>query len=328
VKTIHVGATTPSNGDLPEITGPVSIDGYSQPGASPNTLSKGTNAKLMIELDGAEAFGSGLDFEAGGSGSTIRGLVINRFANQGINVGGPSDPFTDFRIVGNFVGTDPSGTTALPNQGDGIEMDASNSVVGGSKPAQRNLISGNDVDGLSVSGDAKDVTIRGNFVGTEANGVGALGNLFNGVDVAGGSAGVRILNNSIFSNGQLGIDLDVDGRTTNDPGDADAGANALQNFPVLTSAKTVSSKTNVKGQLNSRPNASYAVQFFSNPSGTNEGRRFIGQKSITTDGSGNASFTFTPSSKVAVGQAVTATATRVSNGNTSEFSNPRTVSSS
>src|SRR5436305_1167183 len=38
---------------LPEIIGPVFIDGYSQPGASANTLTDGNNAKPMIELDGS-----------------------------------------------------------------------------------------------------------------------------------------------------------------------------------------------------------------------------------------------------------------------------------
>jgi CSLREA domain-containing protein len=324
VKTIAVGAT--GNGGLPTIVDQVSINGYSQSGASPNTLARGTNAKLMIELNGGAAGAAdGLEVGAGGSGSVIKGLVVNRFANQGIEVlfDGP----TNVRIEGNFVGTDASGTAALPNRGDGIEMDASNSVVGGSTPAKRNLISGNAVDGLSISGDAKEVRVEGNLVGTKADGVGALGNLFNGIDVAGGTTGARIISNSIFSNGQLGIDLGVDGRTLNDLGDTDTGANGLQNFPVISTAKTVSDKTTVKGKLNSRPNAAYTVQFFSNPSGTDEGRRFIGQKSVTTDGSGNASFTFTPSSKVAAGQNITATATD-SSGNTSEFSAPRTVASS
>jgi trimeric autotransporter adhesin len=324
VKTINVGAL--DNSGLPPITDQVTINGYSQPGASPNTLARGTNANLLIELNGTDAtFSDGLEIGDGGSGSLIKGLVINRFGNQGIDVFSLSDTLTNVKIEGNFVGTNPSGMEALGNGGDGIEMDAPNSVVGGSTPAKRNLISGNDVDGLSVS-IAKDVTVEGNLVGTKADGIGALGNLFNGVDVC-CSMGVSILRNSIFSNGQLGIDLDVDGRTPNDLGDADTGANALQNFPVITSAKTVSGKTTIKGKLNSRPNSGYLIQFFSNPSG-DEGQKFIGQKSVTTDGSGNTSFTFTPSSVVKVGQTVTATATKDSNGNTSEFSAPRTVASS
>ena len=317
-------ATVSPDSPLPTITDQVTIDGYTQTGASPNTLQKGTNAVLKVELNGAEAGAAdGLNIDAGGSGSVLRGLAINRFSNEGIFISGGT--VTNVKIEGNFVGTDPSGMVALPNHGDGIEMDASNSVVGGSLPAQRNLISGNDVEGLSVSGDAKNVKVKGNLIGTQADGVSALGNLFNGVDISDGSVGVSILSNSIFSNGRLGIDLGVDGRTTNDPADPDAGANGLQNFPVISSATNASGKTTVKGKLNSRPDAGYLIQFFSNPSGTNEGRRLIGEKSVTTDGSGNASFTFSPATTVAVGQTITATATRTSTGNTSEFSVPRKV---
>jgi hypothetical protein len=317
---------TPTS-QLPTIADRVTINGYSQPGAAPNTLPRGTNATLLIELDGTQAgSGDGLEIGAGGSGSLIRGLVINRFSSQGIDVFSSSAALTNVRIEGNFVGTDPSGTQALGNRGDGIEMDASDSVVGGSTVAKRNVISGNDVDGLSVSA-VNDVRVENNLIGTEADGVGTLGNLFNGVDVS-GTTGVSIVRNSIFSNGQLGIDLGVDGRTLNDLGDADSGANDLQNFPILTSAKTGGGKTTVKGKLNSRPNSGYLIQFFSNPSGTDEGKKFVGQKSVTTDGSGNATFTFTPSSKVGVGQTITATATKNTTGNTSEFSDARKVASS
>jgi hypothetical protein len=317
---------TPTS-QLPTLADQLTINGYTQPGASPNTLPRGTNATLLIELNGTNAgTADGLEIGAGGSGSLIKGLVINRFSNQGIDVSNLSAVLTNVRIEGNFVGTDPSGMEALGNRGDGIEMDVSNSVVGGSTVAKRNLISGNGVDGLSVSA-ANDVRVENNFIGTKADGVGALGNLFNGVDVS-GTTGVSILRNSIFSNGQLGIDLGVDGRTPNDPGDADSGANALQNFPLLTSATTGGAKMTIKGKLNSRPNSGYTIQFFSNPSGTDEGKKFIGQKSITTDGSGNSTFTFSPSSKVAVGQQITATATKNSTGNTSEFSDARKVASS
>jgi hypothetical protein len=317
---------TPTS-QLPTLADQVSINGYTQPGASPNTLARGTNAALLIELNGTNAgTADGLEIGAGGSGSVVKGLVINRFSNQGIDVSSQSDALTNVRIEGNFVGTDPSGMQALGNRGDGIEMDASNSVVGGATVAKRNLISGNDVEGLSVSA-ANDVRVENNLVGTKADGVGALGNLFNGVDLS-GTTGVSILRNSIFSNGRLGIDLGVDGRTLNDLGDADSGANVLQNFPLLSSAKTVSGKTTIKGKLNSRPNSGYLIQFFSNPSGTDEGKKYIGQKSLSTDGSGNASFTFTPSSKVGVGQTITATATKSTTGNTSEFSDACRVAAS
>src|SRR5205823_6177876 len=86
---------------LPVITAPVIIDGYTQPGASMNTLANGDNAVLLIELDGTNAGGviSGLTITAGSS--TVRGLVINRFTNHGIDLqtnGGNV-------VTGNFIGT-------------------------------------------------------------------------------------------------------------------------------------------------------------------------------------------------------------------------------
>jgi titin len=133
-----------------------------------------------------------------------------------------------------------------------------------------------------------------------------------------------VLQNSIYANGGLGIDLGSDGPTPNDPGDADAGPNDLQNKPILSSAKTSATSTTVRGTLNSTSGKTIVVRFFSNPSGTDEGKTFIGQKSVTTDVSGNASFTFSPAKKVSLGQSVTATATSQA-GNTSEFSAARTV---
>lgn len=112
--------------------------------------------------------------------------------------------------------------------------------------------------------------------------------------------------------------------TPNDAGDADSGPNGLQNKPVLTSAKTVSGKTTIKGTLNSTPDKTFTIEFFSNPSG-DEGKKFLGKKSVTTDASGNASFTFAPATAISVGQTVTATSD--STHETSEFSAPKKVTS-
>src|SRR5215218_8437660 len=101
---------------LPDITEPLIINGYSQPGSSVNKLAKGTNAKVLIEINGTNsgAFAGGLFISA--SDSVVKGLVINRFLNTdaiGISTDVSADP-TDFvtnvRIEGNFLGTDPSGT--------------------------------------------------------------------------------------------------------------------------------------------------------------------------------------------------------------------------
>jgi CSLREA domain-containing protein len=335
---------------LPPITDPVVVNGYSQPGSSVNTLARGTNAHPVVEITPTAGFPvanhlGGLT--VGGHNITIKGLVINRFSSMpGIEL----SPFVSGQVVsnvkiqGNFIGTDPSGTLDEGNGLSGVNIEgASNVTVGGTTLASRNLISGNAFRGVSIFGatnagrePANDNVIRGNLIGTQKDAIKPLGNAGVGVSVIDTSFltngthdanGNTILSNSIFANG-LGIDLGGDLESTaNDAGDADAGANRLQNKPTLSSAKTASGTTTVKGALNSRPNEFYTVQFFSSPSG-GQGRTFVGQKVVKTDGSGKASFTFSPASKVAVGQRVTATATRTKTGDTSEFSGARTVTSS
>jgi hypothetical protein len=110
--------------------------------------------------------------------------------------------------------------------------------------------------------------------------------------------------------------------------DADTGANNLQNKPVLSSARNASGKTAIKGGLSSNANQTFTIEFYANPADTNEAKIFIGEKTVTATVDGLASFTFTPATRVAAGQTITATATNTSTHDTSEFSAPRTVVSS
>jgi hypothetical protein len=348
------GVHTIKPGSFLLINDQVTIDGYSQPGASENTLEQGGNAVLKIELNGSGAGANQGLIVVDGSGSEIKGLAINSFRDNGIRITGAEST----KVEGNFIGTDPSGTTAKPNTNGGVRVSSgSGNTVGGDTPATRNVISGNFGAGVEIESDVNDVL--GNFIGTDKNGTGPLGNGFDGVFILDGSgneiggtrpgeantiafnsvAGVGIdegkgdatnnavFSNSIFSNAGLGIDLDRDGATTNETGDADTGANNLQNFPVLTSAKTDKKGTTIKGKLNSIPNKSFTVQFFASPeadsSGFGEGKTLLGEKVVTTNTLANASFTFKPTQKVSKGQVITATAT--DGGNTSEFSAPKKV---
>jgi CSLREA domain-containing protein len=327
--------TITPNSALPTIEEPVIIDGYSQAGTSQNTQAQGTNAILRIQLNGTNTTDDdGLEIEA--SNTVVKGLVINRFSRQGIRTerSGDADLLTNVRIEGNFIGTNRAGTSALGNDEGGVVLfpGSTNTTVGGTSLASRNLISGNEISGVSIGLGADRNKVQGNLIGTQRDGISALGNEFDGVavfqDFGDPGVGNSILSNSIFANGvgsgDAGIDLGANGPTPNDEGDTDTGANRLQNFPELSSATTISGTTTIEGTLDTRPKEPYTIQFFSSPSAgvgeTVQGQRFIGSKTVFTNADGDATFSFTPTTAVTVGRQITATATRQATGDTSEFS--------
>lgn len=176
--------------------------------------------------------------------------------------------------------------------------------------------------GIAVERGATRTRLAGNHV--------ARAETF-GVLVSWESQSATLAENAIHDNGLLGIDLshahgslEPDGVTPNDAGDFDDGANLRQNFPVLQSAAAGGGGATATGVLDSVPNETFRIEFFANaqcdPSGYGEGQRFLGAKNVTTDASGHATFTaFLPKS-AAPGEVMTATATRLSTGDTSEFS--------
>jgi hypothetical protein len=405
---------------LPAVTAPVVIDGYTQPGSSPNTLAVGDDAVLLVELDGTNAGPNvnGLTLNAGNS--VVRGLVINRFRAEGVlvssggntiegcfigtdasgataarnlidgvrvsvgsgnTIGGTTPAARNVIsgnqldgvllntgnggvganvVRGNYIGTNKGGTAALPNMRHGVNVANSNgNLVGGANAAARNVISGNGGQGLSFV-NASSNRIQGNFIGVAADGASALGNGLSGVllgvssnnNVVGGTAagagnriansggvsgvavdlncrGNAVLGNSIRDSLGRGIDLNLDGVTQNDAGDADGGGNNSQNFPVLTSAAVVGGSATIFGTLDSTPNRSFRVEFFANAScdssGNGEGQTFLGSVNVATDASGNAALAAGPFPGVSAGEVVTATATDSTTNDTSEFSQCRTA---
>jgi len=163
---------------LPPIKKAVTINGYTQPGASANNDCSSTNAVLKIELSGANAGPSANGLTITAADSTIKGLAINRFDGHGILVEGARA--TNNSIEGNYVGTDASGNINLGNGDDGTHIGANagvyvkgaaNNTVGGTAPASRNVISANSDSGVYIEGTAAtNNKVNGNYIGTDASG--------------------------------------------------------------------------------------------------------------------------------------------------------------
>jgi hypothetical protein len=333
---------------LPAIQRPVVIDGYTQPGATPNTSDMNHNGVLLIELSAAAgALPIGLDINT--NNSTLAGLIINGFAT-GVRVRGAENT-----VRGSFIGTSAAGTEARPNTTGVLIQDGGNrNIIGGITTASRNVISGNNGVGVRVTGDSMDNRIQGNLIGTQADRTQALSNQLSGIEIAGSrnfvgplldeesggnviafnvqngvtvtgsSANVFISRNSIYNNGQLGIDLGSNGITLNDDDDTDSGPNQLQNFPLVATATLVGDDIAITGTMRSTPNATFYIEFFGNRSADGaqfrEGELFLGSRVVTTGGGGSTRFDLKLPARSGV-RFVSATATNA-NGGTSEFAAP------
>lgn len=192
---------------LPDITDTVVIDGTTDP----DFLST-----PIIELSGASAGASvnGLSLADGSDGSTIRGLVINRFNGVGVDIQSGADGNT---IAGNYVGTDVTGTLDFGNDTIGILVFSANNVIGGTTAADRNVASGNQLDGIRIEGvAATNNTIIGNYVGLNATGTASLGNAQYGIRLNVGASGTVVggdtaaERNVIASDGFAAIDFSGD----------------------------------------------------------------------------------------------------------------------
>jgi hypothetical protein len=478
-----VHTISPAN-PLPPIMAQTTIDGYTQPGASANSNgpTQGTNAVILIELDGAITGTNGALFlNTGSDGTVIRGLAINRASgpcinivaggnhviegnflgtdptgmiahgcSDGIDEGGAGSNITiggtapaarnlisgnggagifwglnsgggsGHHFQGNLVGTDATGAAALTGatqEGIILAGATSNTTVGGTTGAERNVVSGNGVNGIRTeTAFGTGVVVSGNYVGTDVTGTVAVpnhqagvtvegpgvtiggsaagaGNLISGnlnygigvynngaviqgnligadasgtlplpnggtagiwvdgsnttiggiqpgegnviaysgttaalqIFVLASAAGTRVRGNSIHDNPGLALSLDGSGTPlANDPCDVDSGNNNFQNFPVLSSV-TYGATTTVAGVLNSTANTTFDIDIYANPPCSRfprtflQGATYLGSTQATTDNNCTVSFEVSSLPAVPAGSPISMTATDPA-GNTSEYS--------
>ncbi len=295
----------------------------------------------------------GVLFDDGASYNTLGGRIAGAgnllSGNSGYGVFIYNFSTVKDTIVGNLIGTDYTGTAALPNA-NGIVIDGTPFL----HTIDNNVISGNLQMGIDIhlAGTDSNFVIN-NKIGTDITGNFPIGNQLDGIRIGegpkynfiglpgkgniiayNGGNGVTImtpaelynsiLSNSIFANQAMGIDLFPQGPTPNDNGDGDTGPNNLMNFPDIISFYNIPSTTNwiISGTLNNSTPNGCRIEIFKadiNGIGNAQGKVFLG--SCFADIS--SSWTDTVSGITSVDQLV-CTATDL-NGNTSEFSNVTTL---
>ena len=170
----RISSSTP----LPALTRPMTLDATTQPQFSDVD-------RPVVEIRGAGAgSGAGVDVQAR---SVVRGLAVNGF-DVGIRVVGAGAGSV---IQTNHVGTDVTGTVALGNVTEGLAIETTDVTVGGASPSARNVVSGNDGDGIRVSAGGDRLLVLHNRIGTDATGQVALPNTQEGIDLF-GPTGVSI----------------------------------------------------------------------------------------------------------------------------------------
>jgi titin len=151
--------------------------------------------------------------------------IISGQARSGIEILGSNA--TGNTVSNNYVGTDITGTVAIPNGPNhalayaGIFVESGNNTVGGTVAGAGNLVSGNFGDAgiliqtSAVSGAADANLVAGNLIGTDKTGLVALGNQNNGIDLqsANNTIGgtVAAARNIIAASGNVGIAFEVNG---------------------------------------------------------------------------------------------------------------------
>ena len=246
---------------LPAIDSRVFIDGWSQGGA-------GYTGPPLIELNGQFAQPAtpggkvtGLTINSAGSGSRVRGLIINRFTGNGIELFGASNTI----IEGCYIGTDSAGAARAPNGDEGIRIgNGSGNRIGRPGAGLGNVISGNGVapgagDGIEiVASSSSGNIVQNNLIGLNAAGTAILHNTGSGVHIIGapgtiiGGPGAETRN--ILSGGAVGTGS-INGNGVHIEGSTASGTLITGNYIGTNAAGTADLGNNGSGILiNNAPN--------------------------------------------------------------------------
>ncbi len=149
---------------LPTVSAPVVLDGTSEPGFG------GTP---VIDLSGASAGVNANGLQITASSTTVKGLAIGGFSDAGIVISSA----TGVTIEGDFIGTNAAGTAAVANN-IGVEIiSAAHNTIGGTAAVARNVISGNSIAGVYITGSSATANVvEGNYIGTDVSGTSAIPN--------------------------------------------------------------------------------------------------------------------------------------------------------
>jgi hypothetical protein len=151
--------------------------------------------------------GEGNVVSGNGIGIGIADSIDGVTTDIGVKSGQKSSEAQGNRILGNYIGTDATGTKPLGSQGTGVWVYGINvfqNIIGGFTSADRNVISGNTRAGVTLINAPYDNIVAGNYIGTDTTGTRALGNRDCGITIEGGASNI-VAHNVISGNGQTGV---------------------------------------------------------------------------------------------------------------------------
>lgn len=163
------------------------IDGFSQAdfiGSDTNPL----GPEIVIDGSGDTTT---TGFTISNSNNELRGLAVQRFTYDLVVIQGDSN-----RIRGCYIGPDATGMNCLPNETNGIAIFGSHNIIGGPSTEDRNIISGNESNGIMIGNGASNNQVVGNYIGLNSSGTDTLSNHV-GIRISGQS------NNNIIGPGNV-----------------------------------------------------------------------------------------------------------------------------